>query len=409
MTVDFATLLFVALAVALAPILADLSGPLRLPVVVIEVALGIVIGPQMLDLAKPEPTVQFLGAGLGMAFLFFMAGLEIDFQVIRGWPVRLALIGWSISLVVALVMGLGLRVEGVVISGLLVGAAVTTTALGTLVPILRDAGVLGTPFGTAALAVGAIGELCPIVFISLFLTPDKRPGTAVLLVVFAVATVLAAVVAMKVRPARLTRVVRATMHASGQLAVRLCVLLIVALIVMASEMGLDVVLGAFAAGIVAGLVLRAPAAEPVRVKLEGMAFGLFVPIFFIYSGMTFDLDALLGSTTAMLKLPLFLGLFLVARGTSALLYRGRIPNRELLPLGLLASTALPLVVAITQIGTETGRMAADTAAALVGAGMISVLIFPASALALLRREPGAKDRVPVVAPPSTNEPSPEGL
>jgi Kef-type K+ transport system membrane component KefB len=395
---DLVSLLVIAAVAALAPILADMSGAARLPVVVIEIAFGILIGPQLLGFAEPDDLIGFFSQ-LGLAFLFFMAGLEIDMRIIRGRPGRLAGIGWVASLALGLAFALVLQVEGVVLSTLLVGIALATTALGTLVPVLRDAGVLGTPFGDATLAVGAAGELGPILVMSLVLTSDSGVVATILLLTFTAVALGAAWAATHVRPSRIVRVVERTMHASGQLAVRLTVVLIIGLVVLAVELGQDLVLGGFAAGLVVGLVTRGPAAEPLRVKLEGMAFGFFVPIFFVYSGMTFDLDALLSSASAMLKLPLFLLLFLVVRGLPALLFRGQVRRDELPALALLSATALPLVVAITQIGLETGRMAADTAAALVGAGMLSVLAFPAISLLILRHA-GPGPPTPFILPQS---------
>jgi Kef-type K+ transport system membrane component KefB len=179
-----------------------------------------------------------------------------------------------------------------------------------------------------------------------------------------------------------------TLHTTGQLAVRVCVLVIVVLVWVASRLGLDALLGAFAAGIVVRLFLSGgehQEAEVVHEKLETIGFGFFIPLFFVVSGMRFDLNALTSSSSAMAKVPLFLVLFVVVRGLPVLLYRRDLPAGSRLPFALLSAAALPLVVVITDIGVQTNRMRPATAAALVTAGLISVLVFPLIAFGLRRR------------------------
>jgi Kef-type K+ transport system membrane component KefB len=383
---DLSSLFVIAVVAALAPILADIPRRARVAVVVVELVLGIVIGPQVLDLARPDPFVDFL-ANLGLAALFFLAGAEIDFPAIRGRPLRTAGGGWLVSLALGLAAGWILAHAGVVDDPEIVGIALATTALGVLVPILRDAGLSATRFGTMALAVGTVGELGPIVLLSVVLAAGGESLTsALLLIAFAAVALATAALSVHVHPARLVRLARETMHASGQLAVRICMLLLLALVFLAIELRQDLVLGAFAAGIVLGVATRGhEGLEPLRVKLDGIAYGLLVPVFFIRSGMTFDLDGLLESPAALAELPLFLALLLLVRGLPALLHRRALPEGTTAPLALLSASALPLVVAITEVGVRTGELASDTAASLVGAAVLSVLIFPSAALALLER------------------------
>jgi Kef-type K+ transport system membrane component KefB len=396
---DLGAFFAIVCVAAFAPLVADLTPRLRIPVVVLEIVLGIVIGPQVLGLADSNTIVDFISK-VGLAFLFFLAGMEIDFKRIRGEPIRLAAFGWSISVVLGLAIGSLLQLDELVVSGLLVGLCLTTTALGTLLPIIRDAGVLRTRFGGFVLGAGTLGELGPIVVISLVLTSDSdHVPSAVLLVVFAIATVGAAVAAVRFRPRRITRLIAETMHSSGQLAVRLALVLLFGLVALAYEFRLDIILGAFAAGVVVALALeRAPedATEDFRVKLDGIGFGFFVPFFFVTTGVTFDLDALFSSVSSIVELPVFLALMLLVRGLPAIIYRRELPRAQLPPLSLLSATGLPLIVAITSIGLETNRIQEDTAAALVGAGMLSVLLFPLAALELLRRAPAVE--APVTQP-----------
>ncbi len=391
MEISRETLLVVLAVAALAPVLADLPTRVRVPIVVTEIVAGIVVGPQVLDLARPDELLDAL-AELGLAFLFFMAGMEIDPARMRGRPAVLAARGWVGSLALGLTAALVLWAVGGIGAPVLVGLALTTTALGALVPILKDAGLAEHRVGRLALAGGAAGEFGPIVVLSIVLAvASGEPWRTVLLVVFAVAAVGAGLLATRARPPRLVRLVEATMHSSGQLALRLALLLLGVLVVLAGELGLDVVLGAFSAGFIVGLVARGEGEEeeqddPFRIKLDGVGYGFLIPIFFINTGLGFDLDALLGSAGTLLLVPLFALLFLLARGLPTwLLTRAELPGRERAALALLTASALPLVVAITEVATEGGRLATDDAAALVGAAMLSLLLFPLVATALLRR------------------------
>ena len=393
---DTASFLLVLVAAAAAPILAAAAGRLHVglvvPVVVVELVLGALIGPDVLGLAEMNSILEFLGQ-LGLGFLFFFAGYEIEFDRIRGAPLRLAAFGWAITLVLAYAFAGALAAAGVVLSGLLVGSAMTTTALGTLVPILRDADQLETKLGRFVLGAGAVGEFGPVLIVTILLSSNADAGRQVfLLVVFTVLAVLAALISIRA-VGRGWAFIERHMETSGQVPVRLTVLLLFGLVVVAADLGLDVILGAFAAGVIVRLLLQGHEVEIFESKLDAVGFGLLIPFFFITSGMTIDLAALVGSARAMLELPIFLGLFLVVRGLPVLLlYRDVLEPTERRALALLSATQLPLVVAITTIGVDSGHMRPSTAAALVGAGVLSVLIYPALAINTLR---GARSSQPV--------------
>jgi Kef-type K+ transport system membrane component KefB len=380
------TLLVVLAVAALAPLLADLPTHARVPVVVTEIIAGIVVGPQVLDLAQPDQMLDALSE-LGLAFLFFMAGMEIDPAHMRGRPATLAVRGWVASLALGMAIGALLWATGAIGAPVLVGLALTTTALGALVPILKDAQLADHRVGRLVLAGGAAGEFGPIVALSIILAvASGEPWRTVLLVVFAVVAVAAGVLATRVRPQRIVRLVEATMYSSGQLALRLSLLLLGGLVVLAGSLGLDVVLGAFSAGFIVGLVARGQDSEAFHIKLDAVGFGFLIPIFFINTGIGFDLDALLESATTLLLVPAFAALFLLVRGLPAwLLARTELVERERTALAFLTASALPLVVAITEVATDSGHLAEDDAAALVGAAMLSLLAFPLIGTALIRR------------------------
>ena len=391
------SILIVLSVAAVAPVISGLVGlrlrSVILPVVVVELLLGVVIGPQVLNLAY-EDDILGAFADFGLAFLFFFAGYEIRIERLLGAPLKLALIGWGISLALAYALSGGLHSLGIVVSGLLAGSALVTTAIGTLVPILNDEGKLEGNFGKHMLAVGAIGELGPILIVTLLLGASTGEAHQIaLLIAFVVVAVLAGLVTTGIAT-RWFGFIQARIEQSGQLPIRLTVLLLFALVAIAGDLGMDVILGAFAAGMIMGMIVGDREARLFETKLEAVGFGFLIPFFFITSGMAVDVDALFGSVEDFLKLPLFFALMLIVRGVPAmLLYKRELPREELAPLAFLSATQLPLVVAITSIGLETGKMHATTAAALVGAAVLSVLIFPSIAVRLLRRndEIGPRD------------------
>jgi Kef-type K+ transport system membrane component KefB len=376
---DSAPFLIVLALAFLAPLLADRLRPwIPVPTVVLEVLLGVLAGPSLLDWVHETDVLTFF-SDFGLGMLMFLAGFEIDTARLSGRPLRRAAVGWCVSLVVGLGAGLLLVWSGSTMSRLVVGLALTTTALGTLLPILRDAGALPTRFGAQVMAIGTLGEFGPIVAISLLLSDRNSGASAIALACFAVVTAAVLTFARRPLPERLDRVVRATLHSSGQLAIRLAVLVLALLVWAADELGLDVLLGAFAAGMVIRLLLSdmpAESRETVASKLDAIGFGLFVPVFFVTSGVRFDGRALFADVGTAALLPLFVVLFLVVRGVPTYLIERDEPRTVRTGLALFASAGLPLIVVITGIGVSAGELRPGPAAAMVGAGMLSVLVFP---------------------------------
>ncbi|MGV1048292.1 MAG: cation:proton antiporter [Solirubrobacterales bacterium] len=374
------------------------------PVVVLELMLGILVGPEILDFAHNDEFVEFF-SNLGLGMLFFFAGYEIDFDRIKGKPMKLGAWGWLLSVALAYGIGGALAAAGIVLSFLYTGSAMATTAIGTLIPILRDSGELKTRFGTYLLAAGGAGEFGPILLVTLVLsTANPLHESAILLAFVALALVLAM---GSVRWAwRGWPALERTFESSSQLAVRITVVLVFGLVLLAGKLGLDILLGGFVAGMITRLALKGHELAVFESKLTAVGFGFFVPFFFVASGITFDLAAL-GSAEAIAKLFLFLALFLVVRGAPAmLLYRGVLSARDRAALAFYSATELPLVVAITTIATETGHMKTSTAAGLVGAAMLSTLIYPFVGLALRRgseSEAGAEAEPPDEGPPPLGE------
>ena len=363
------------------------------PVVVLELLLGILIGPEVLDLAQSSDFIEFF-SNLGLGMLFYFAGYEIDFERIKGAPLKLGALGWVMSVGLAYGIGGALAAAGVVVSFLYTGSALATTAIGTLIPILRDSGSLKTRFGTYLLAAGGAGEFGPILLVTLVLSTANPLHEAAILVAF-VALALALALASVRLAWRGWPALEKTFEASSQLAVRITVVLVFGLVLLAGELGLDVLLGGFVAGMITRAALKGRELQIFESKLTAVGFGFFVPFFFVTSGLEFDLGAL-GSAEALAKMALFLGLFLVVRGTPALLlYRRVLSATERRALAFFSATELPLVVAITTIAVEAGEMHSSTAAGLVGAAMLSTLIFPFVGIALQRRAMAERDPEPV--------------
>ena len=377
------TLLVIPLLAVLAPLLArGLGRWVRVPIVVFELLLGIVFGPSLLGWAVPSDFVDTL-AQFGLAMLFFVAGSEIEFGAFRGRSGRMAGLGWLISLAA------GIGIAWVLAPGeiaIVVGIALCSTALGTILPILRDAGELRTPFGRAVGAIGAVGEFGPLIAISLFLG-SKDPGIeTVILAVFALVAGLAIFLAIRMPRGAMHRTVNATLHTSGQFAIRVVFLILSGLVALSVVLDLDMLLGAFAAGIVWRLIMRDAAErdrEAVESKVEAVAFGFLVPVFFVYTGVTFDLQALLADPVLFAFVPIAVLVLLVVRGLpSTLAAPPGSTRRERLSIALLGATGLPIIVAVTRIGVDEHILSTAQAAVFVGAGMLSVLAFPLVAMTL---------------------------
>lgn len=370
-------------AAVLAPLITDrLPKRIPIPTAVVEIGLGIMLGPAVLNLVMDRGVANSLSE-LGLAMLFFLAGYEIQFARIKGTPLRLAGIGWLASVLigvgVAWAVFLDLRI------GLLIGIAVSTTALGTILPMVRDAGLLNQPVGPHIMAIGAIGEFAPIVAVAVLYGSESHRESSPAMLLVGLVTIAVALLAMRPRSGRVSRLLSRTLGTSVQFAVRLSMLAIVALVWVAAELGVDIVLGAFTAGLVMRWVISNISdseTEVVESKLDAIGFGMLIPFFFIMTGVRFDLDALLGSTQALALLPGFVALFLLSRGAVTwLTHRRVLPDKgQRRQLALFAATQLPLVVVLAGIGQDSGIIGDAIAASLIGAAMVSVMVFPLIAL-----------------------------
>jgi Kef-type K+ transport system membrane component KefB len=379
----------VVAAVALAaPLALGLFPRVRLPAIVLEIVLGIAIGPQVLGWVSIDTPIQVLSL-LGLAFLLLLAGLEVEYDRFRGGLLRLTALGYALSFGLALLIGFGLNAGGLVTSPLLVAIVLSATSLGIVIPVLKDAGHVSTQFGQLVVAGASIAEIATIVLLSLFFSEETTSvGVRLLLLGLFGLFVLAVGVAVlgAEHSTRLSRTLLRLQDTTAEIRIRASFLVLAVFVVLAEQLELEAILGAFFAGAIIKLVDRDEAMThpQFRAKLEAVGYGVFVPFFFVTTGVRVDLDALFASGETIARVPIFLGALLVARGLPALVYRPVATWTQTAAAALLQATSLSFLAVAGQIGVQLGLMRPATYAALVAAGLLSVVLFPLTALRLLR-------------------------
>ena len=393
--VHFSNLLIVVAAAFVAPLALGFFPRLRVPAIVVEILLGIIIGPSVLGWVTPDLPVSIL-ALIGLSFLLFLAGLEIDVHRLRGRTLRVTATAFVVSFGIGIVAGLSLKGGGFVKSPLFIAIVLVSTSLGVIVPVLKDSDNIGSDFGQLVIAAASIADFGAIILLSLFFSGRGSTDTAgklILLGAFALLVVLIALTIAGVERSRgLSRVLVRLQDTTAQIRVRGAFVLLIGFVAIAENVGLETILGAFAAGAVLSLIDRDQTMThpEFRVKLEAAGFGIFIPVFFVTTGVRFDVNALFASVSTVVRIPLLLLALLIVRGVPALLYSPLIGRQKALVAGLLQATSLPFIVAATQIGVQIGVVTQASAAALIAAGLLSVIIFPAAGLSLLRRAGSAR-------------------
>ena len=405
MELEFTNLLLVAVAAFVAPFALGLAPKLRVPSVVLEIVIGILIGPAVFGWVSEDAPVEVL-ALVGLAFLLFLAGLEIDVDRLRGKALGVASAGFALSFALCLLVAGGLSAAGIIDSPLLVAIILSATSLGIVIPVLKDQKQIGSNFGQLVIAGATIADFGAVILLSIFFSREGASTSSqlVLLGGFALAGLLVALALAGVEHSmRIRDTLVRLQDTTAQIRVRAAFVLMVAFVALAQGLGLEVILGSFAAGVILTVIDRdRQMTHPeFRHKLEAAGFGFFIPVFFVTSGVRFDLDALFASSSAMIQVPLFLAALLIVRGLPAILYRPLVGARNTVVSGLLQATSLPFIVAASMIGMELGELDEATGAALISAGLLSVLIFPALSLSILQRgsraESGAGEPAPAPA------------
>ncbi len=387
--VSLTGILVVATVGFLVPLGLGLFPSVRVPSVVLEILAGVVIGPAILGLVEVDVALEVL-ALIGLAFLLFLAGSEIDLERLRGGRLRSAATGFALSLALALGVAFALRAGGLIEAPLFVAIMLSATALGIVVPVLADAEELESTLGQQVIASASIADFAAVILLSLFFSGEAESVGSTLLLLGGFLLLVAAVAVALARigwlgPLRST--FQRLQDSSAQIRIRGAFLLLVGFAMLAQILGLEVILGAFIAGATLRLIDRdgAMTHPRFRAKLEAVGFGVFIPFFFVTSGMELDLRAVFGGGAASLApVPVFLLALLLVRGLPAAAYRPSAGARGAVAAGLLQATSLPFLVAATDIGVELGELHPATGAALVLAGLLSVLLFPLIALLLLR-------------------------
>ena len=379
----------------LAPLLTRLPAFTRIPEVVLELLCGILIGPSVFGLVTSQGAIGFLGE-FGLIFLLFQAGFEFNPEEIGTGPLRLGALAWLAAFALSVLFASFLTLIGILHSPLLIALILPTTAFGMLLPILRESGNLDTNFGRHVLGLAVAGELGPLVLASIVLAHQHHHLHETILTVFFFTMAAGAIfVAQHLRSRQLTVLIAAWMHDHSILPVRIALLILLALVSLANELGMELVLGAYTAGMVIAMLVRDTKAEVLENRLMSIGSGFFIPLFFITSGVEFDLPGLFTSLGSIVRLILFTAGFFLIRIVPARLYRGVLPEHDLLPLTLLSSSTLPLVVAVTFLGVRSGDMLPENAHALVGAALITVTAFPALALVLRAKAEGGEPDGPM--------------
>jgi Kef-type K+ transport system membrane component KefB len=389
--VGFLNLFVVALVAFAAPLGLGLLPGLRIPGPVVEIVAGVVLGPAVLGWVHADLAVRVL-AVIGLAFLLFLAGLEIDVRALHGRPLALALAGFGLTVGLGLVAGHVLGAVGWVRSPALLAITLSATSLGLVVPVLKDGGQLATPVGRAVVLAASVADVGAVLLLSLFFSATATatgPGAGGRVVLLAGFGLLVAVVVLAVlrvgRSPNVGAALERQQDTSAEIRVRGCVALLLGLAAVASRFGLETILGAFVAGAVLAFVDRDAMSHPrLRAKLDAVGYGFVIPVFFVASGVQLDVRGLVAEPSGLARVPVFLLALLAVRGIAALPLLGSVGPRATVAAGLLQATSLPFILTATQIGVATGALSAATAAALVGAGLLSVLLFPATALVLLR-------------------------
>jgi Kef-type K+ transport system membrane component KefB len=401
---SFTGLLIVMVVAFLAPLVVGFAPRLKLPAVVLEIVAGILIGPSVLGWAEVDDIISVLSL-IGLAYLLFLAGLEVDLEHLRGARLRVAATGFAVSFGIALVVGFGLKAAGLVEDGLFAAIVLAATSLGIVIPLLKDAGEARSDFGQLVIAGASIADFATVILLSLFFSGENATVGSTLVILGGL-LVLAVVIVLALRRVEMFRPLSAVIlrlqDTTAQIRVRGAFLFLVAWVALVGQVGLEVILGAFTAGAVLNLIDddRAMTHPGFRTKIEAAGFGFFIPIFFVTSGLRFDLDALLSSPSTVARAPIFLLALLVIRGLPAFLYRRQVGGRLAAAAGLLQATSLPFIVASAMIGLDLGVIGAATGSAMIAAGLLSVLLFPLAASTLLRRgrsESPEPERVAAVA------------
>jgi len=383
-------MLGVAIVAFFVPFVLGFFPRIRIPAVALELVAGIVIGPAVLGWIEPGPVVSVM-ASIGVAFLLFLAGLELDLQVMQGPPLARGAIGFLMTFTLAFAIMTPLGKAGFILSPLLVAVAISSTSIGVLVPVLRDTGHMDSAVGRFTMGGSSAAEISTIGMLGVFFAGRGSSASVSALLLVAVAVIAMALLfalryALRWHPGR--RIFDKLDDSSAQARVRFSVMILVAAATLAMYFGFEGILGTFVAGIVVGVLMRGDRHErSLHAKLKVIGFGIFVPAFFVTSGLRFQLDKI-GGMAEIGRAALFFVAMVAVHMAPVFLYRPHLRWRECIASGLMQSTNLSFIVVAVTVGTQLGELRDINASALVLAGLASAVLLPAIATTLLG---GAKE------------------
>jgi Kef-type K+ transport system membrane component KefB len=387
--IDLLNLLGVLAIALVAPLALGFVPRLKVPAVVLEIVLGVLLGPSALGWLDADVAVRTV-ALLGLAMLLFLAGLEVDLRNLSGSLLPLAAAGYGLSLLLGWVVGFGFDAAGWLDDPLLVAVALSATSLGLVVAVLKDADLLATDLSRTVVASASFADFAAVLLLSVLFSTDGGSGgmrVGLFLLFGVVVVAVAVVVSLSGRRMRVAQVVVRLQDTTAEIRVRAAVLLMVGFAVLAEHLGLESILGAFLAGAAVGAIDRDSSTHPhFRIKLDAVGYGFLIPVFFVSSGLQLDVSGLASSPGELARVPVYVAALLLVRGVPAIVFLKRLGRTAMHPAALLQATSLPFIVAATQIGMLTGRIPTSTATALVCAGLVSVLAFPAAAVAASARD-----------------------
>jgi Kef-type K+ transport system membrane component KefB len=385
-SLNFVGLLIVAVIAVAAPLLAELVPGRVLPPVVVEVVAGVLVGPQVLGWAHVDVPITVLSF-MGLGFVLFLAGLELEPDSLWSRQSRAAMMAFAVTLVVAFPLAAILKAAGASADLRILALALTSTSLGVVVPILRDSGESTSPFGQGVIVAASIGEFASLVLLTVLFSAD--PKSTPVQIAYVVGLVASAAVAVVIvtrwwGSRWFTDALHRLDETTSQLRVRAAFVLLLVFAALADRFGVDAVLGAFVAGIVLRVANRdtGAAKERFTAKLHAIGFGFLVPIFFITTGMKLDVRAMFADVHTLLLVPLFLVGMAAARGVPSLVLFRQFRRPAAVAAAALQATSLTFPIIASTIGLSLHFMSRPTAAALVAAGLLSVIVFPIVALTL---------------------------
>jgi Kef-type K+ transport system membrane component KefB len=385
---SYTSFVIVAVIAFVAPLIRGMVPQILVPAIVLELVAGIIVGPHGLGLAESTGPVNVFST-VGLACLLFLAGREIQVERLRGALLTTSVAGFAISFALAFGCAAALHAVGLIKTPLLVAIVFVATSLSIIIVPLKDAHETDSDFGQQVIAAAAIAEFGAVVLLSFFYS-GNREGAATELLHLSLFVLAAAMILLSLARGasfrRITDAINRLEGTSAQIRVRGDFALVAVVAGVASQLGLETILAAFTVGLIRGVTSGKD--ERQEERLDAVTLGIFIPFFFVGSGLDFDVGALFASTSAFIRLPLFLLAILIVRALPALLYRRRFVTRRTAAAGLLQATSLSFIVVATQIGLMLDIMYPATATALVGAGLITVMIFPTLALALLGKREG---------------------